>query len=91
MASDHMNVAALGRPFTLGMLYDARSDELIPGKTSHCLKTFIIVTVQQQFTRGLYYEAGFSLSRLTSGKTRAFRSYDAGSLFSGLDLHGNLC
>ena len=40
---------------------------------------------------GLYYKAGFSLSRLTSGKTRAFRSYDAGSLFSGLDPHGNLC
>ncbi|XP_033962747.1 stonustoxin subunit beta-like [Pseudochaenichthys georgianus] len=31
MASDHMNVAALGRPFTLGMLYDARRDELVPG------------------------------------------------------------
>ncbi|KAL3042131.1 hypothetical protein OYC64_020141 [Pagothenia borchgrevinki] len=31
MALDHMNVAALGRPFTLGMLYDARSDELVPG------------------------------------------------------------
>ena len=42
-------------------------------------------------SRGLYYEAGFSLSGLTSGKTLGFRSYDAGSLFSGLDLHGNLC
>ncbi|KAL3042133.1 hypothetical protein OYC64_020143 [Pagothenia borchgrevinki] len=31
MASDHMTVAALGRPFTLGMLYDARSDKLVPG------------------------------------------------------------
>ncbi|KAI4795966.1 hypothetical protein KUCAC02_029535 [Chaenocephalus aceratus] len=31
MASDHMTVAALGRPFTLGMLYDARRDELVPG------------------------------------------------------------
>ena len=45
----------------------------------------------QYQTRGLYYEAGFSLSELTSGKTRGFRSYNAGSLFSGLDLHGNLC
>ena len=42
-------------------------------------------------TRGLYYEAGFSLSGLTSGKSLAFRSYDAGSLFSRLDFHGNLC
>ena len=29
--------------------------------------------------------------RLNSGKSRAFRSYDAGSLFSRLDFHGNLC
>jgi len=51
MASDHMTVAALGRPFTLGMLYDARSDKLVPGKTSHSHKAFIIITGQQQFTR----------------------------------------
>uniref|UniRef100_A0A673CJL4 Neoverrucotoxin subunit alpha-like n=1 Tax=Sphaeramia orbicularis TaxID=375764 RepID=A0A673CJL4_9TELE len=30
---DQMEVAALGRPFTLGMFYDARSDKLIPGLT----------------------------------------------------------
>ena len=34
MSSDTMTVAALGRPFTIGMLYDARQDKLIPGKTS---------------------------------------------------------
>uniref|UniRef100_A0A669BC83 B30.2/SPRY domain-containing protein n=1 Tax=Oreochromis niloticus TaxID=8128 RepID=A0A669BC83_ORENI len=33
MASDIIEVAALGRPFTLGMLYDARRDKLIPGVT----------------------------------------------------------
>ncbi|XP_068585333.1 stonustoxin subunit beta-like [Cebidichthys violaceus] len=33
MASDFNNVATLGRPFTLGMLYDARKDALIPGWT----------------------------------------------------------
>ena len=33
MASNTMKVAALGRPFTLGMLYDAREDRLIPGKS----------------------------------------------------------
>ncbi|XP_038592439.1 stonustoxin subunit beta-like [Micropterus salmoides] len=33
MASDTMTVAALGRSFTLGMLYDARKDQLIPGLT----------------------------------------------------------
>ncbi|XP_051272952.1 stonustoxin subunit beta-like [Dicentrarchus labrax] len=33
MASDNMKVAGLGRPFTLGMLYDARRDQLIPGVT----------------------------------------------------------
>ncbi|XP_032363647.1 neoverrucotoxin subunit alpha [Etheostoma spectabile] len=33
MALDNVTVAALGRPFTLGMLYDAQRDELIPGLT----------------------------------------------------------
>uniref|UniRef100_A0AAZ1XW76 B30.2/SPRY domain-containing protein n=1 Tax=Oreochromis aureus TaxID=47969 RepID=A0AAZ1XW76_OREAU len=33
MNSKIMEVAALGRPFTLGMLYDARRDKLIPGVT----------------------------------------------------------
>ncbi|XP_071380268.1 neoverrucotoxin subunit beta-like [Centroberyx affinis] len=33
MATDTMAVAALGRPFTLGMLYDSRQDRLIPGFT----------------------------------------------------------
>ncbi|XP_070847011.1 neoverrucotoxin subunit alpha-like [Chaetodon trifascialis] len=51
MESNSMKVAALGRPFTLGMLYDARRDELIPGlrlwdddtlqqKTSEATKPF---------------------------------------------------
>ncbi|XP_033963448.1 neoverrucotoxin subunit beta-like [Pseudochaenichthys georgianus] len=31
MASEQKKMPALGRPFTLGMLYDARSDKLIPG------------------------------------------------------------
>ncbi|XP_025765688.1 neoverrucotoxin subunit alpha [Oreochromis niloticus] len=39
MASDIMQVAALGRPFTLGMLYDARRDKLIPGVTLWAAKT----------------------------------------------------
>ncbi|XP_037311280.2 stonustoxin subunit beta-like isoform X2 [Pungitius pungitius] len=33
MASKQIEVAALGRPFTLGMLYDARRDALITGLT----------------------------------------------------------
>ncbi|XP_053197827.1 stonustoxin subunit beta-like [Scomber japonicus] len=33
LASDTITAAALGRPFTLGMLYDARQDELMPGYT----------------------------------------------------------
>ncbi|XP_051272953.1 stonustoxin subunit beta-like [Dicentrarchus labrax] len=33
MDSVKMEIAALGRPFTLGMLYDARTDQLIPGVT----------------------------------------------------------
>ncbi|XP_037611207.1 stonustoxin subunit beta-like [Sebastes umbrosus] len=33
MSSEILVVAALGRPFTLGTLYDARQDKLIPGLT----------------------------------------------------------
>jgi len=32
MASGMIEVAALGRPFTVGMLYNAWEDQLIPGK-----------------------------------------------------------
>ncbi|XP_045897519.1 cytolytic toxin-alpha-like, partial [Micropterus dolomieu] len=43
-------VAALGRPFTLGMLYDARKDQLIPGLTlwdDETLKKNTVETCQQ--------------------------------------------
>ncbi|XP_034534191.1 neoverrucotoxin subunit alpha-like isoform X2 [Notolabrus celidotus] len=46
MASELMNVAALGRPFTLGMLYDARKDALIPGLTLWNDKTLQEKTVE---------------------------------------------
>ncbi|XP_073346170.1 stonustoxin subunit alpha-like [Pagrus major] len=45
MTSD-VNIAALGRPFTLGMLYDARKDELIPGLTLWDQKTLKEKTVE---------------------------------------------
>ncbi|XP_078542507.1 verrucotoxin subunit beta-like [Lissotriton helveticus] len=38
-ASSVINLAALGRPLQLGMLYDCRSDALIPGVTLWDLKT----------------------------------------------------
>uniref|UniRef100_A0A671Y0X7 B30.2/SPRY domain-containing protein n=1 Tax=Sparus aurata TaxID=8175 RepID=A0A671Y0X7_SPAAU len=46
MSSEVMNIAALGRPFTLGMLYDARKDELIPGLTLWDQKTLKEKTVE---------------------------------------------
>ena len=49
MASDHMTVAALGRPFTLGMLYDARKDELIPGKTWHKYNIYTLKLLEGTF------------------------------------------
>ncbi|KAK1882095.1 Neoverrucotoxin subunit beta [Dissostichus eleginoides] len=45
MNSNKMTIAALGRPFTLGMLYDARSDELVPG-----LKLWNAETLKQKET-----------------------------------------
>ena len=66
-----------------------------------CLNSveFLLSAVQQEFdprlvkreTSGLCYGAGFSVSEVTSGLTLGFRSYDAGSLLTGVDLHGNLC
>lgn len=46
MASD-MTVASLGRPFGLGMLYDARRDALIPGMTLWDEKTLQENTVER--------------------------------------------
>uniref|UniRef100_A0A672Z0A4 B30.2/SPRY domain-containing protein n=1 Tax=Sphaeramia orbicularis TaxID=375764 RepID=A0A672Z0A4_9TELE len=46
---DHIEVAALGRPFTLGMFYDARKDKVIPGLTlwdKKTLKDFTTVKSQ---------------------------------------------
>ncbi|XP_069059723.1 putative nuclease HARBI1 [Pleurodeles waltl] len=34
-------IPALGRPFRLGMLYDCRSDELIPGDSAYAVRTYI--------------------------------------------------
>ncbi|KAL3045995.1 hypothetical protein OYC64_004078 [Pagothenia borchgrevinki] len=55
MASDLMTVAALGRPFTLGMLYDARSDKLIPG-----LKLWNAETLK--ITEGLQQSSTYNMS-----------------------------
>ncbi|XP_059197157.1 stonustoxin subunit beta-like [Centropristis striata] len=46
MALDTMVTAALGRPFTLGMLYDARKDQLVPGFTLWNEKTVEENTVE---------------------------------------------
>lgn len=41
MSSDILVVAALGRPFTLGTLYDARQDKLIPGNLQNHFKKLL--------------------------------------------------
>ncbi|XP_041830297.1 stonustoxin subunit alpha-like isoform X2 [Melanotaenia boesemani] len=46
MDSDNMLLSALGRPFTLGMFYDARRDQLIPGVTLWDRQTIEKNTVQ---------------------------------------------
>ncbi|XP_070708307.1 stonustoxin subunit beta-like [Pempheris klunzingeri] len=48
MASDRLCVAALSRPFTLGMLYDAVKDEVIPGLTLWDIKTLQQNTVENR-------------------------------------------
>ncbi|XP_068585431.1 stonustoxin subunit beta-like [Cebidichthys violaceus] len=56
MASDLNNIAALGRPFTLGMLYDARRDALIPGLTLWDDKT-----LQEKITESVQSSSKFAM------------------------------
>ncbi|XP_070846909.1 neoverrucotoxin subunit alpha-like [Chaetodon trifascialis] len=66
MESNTMKVAALGRPFTLGMLYDARRDELIPG-----LKLWDNDTLQQKTSEAT---KPFSSFQITASDTIESRS-----------------
>ncbi|KAJ4941507.1 hypothetical protein JOQ06_011386 [Pogonophryne albipinna] len=50
MATDKMTVAALGRSFTLGMLYDAWSDELVPGVKLWNAETLKTTETPQQYS-----------------------------------------
>ena len=47
--------------------------------------------VTQYVARGLYYEARFGFSEVTSGSTPGFLYYEGGSLVIGVDRHGNIC
>ncbi|XP_051272948.1 stonustoxin subunit beta-like isoform X3 [Dicentrarchus labrax] len=66
MASDHMVVAALGRPFTLGMLYDARKDELIPGLTLWDHKT-----LQEKTVESSQHSSSFKISASDSTESKS--------------------
>uniref|UniRef100_A0A8D0D4Z1 B30.2/SPRY domain-containing protein n=1 Tax=Sander lucioperca TaxID=283035 RepID=A0A8D0D4Z1_SANLU len=65
MASDNKNVAALGRPFTLGMLYDARRDELIPGLTLWDDKT-----LQGKIKESSQHSSAFEISASDSTESK---------------------
>ncbi|XP_004565355.2 stonustoxin subunit alpha-like [Maylandia zebra] len=66
MDSKIMEVAALGRPFTLGMLYDARSDKLIPGVTLWDAKT-----LQEKSVEKNQHSSEFEVSASDSTKTKS--------------------
>uniref|UniRef100_A0A3P8NNU3 B30.2/SPRY domain-containing protein n=1 Tax=Astatotilapia calliptera TaxID=8154 RepID=A0A3P8NNU3_ASTCA len=66
MDSKIMEVAALGRPFTLGMLYDARSDKLIPGVTLWDAKT-----LQEKSVEKNQHSSEFEVSKSDSTKTKS--------------------
>ncbi|XP_062271089.1 stonustoxin subunit beta-like isoform X1 [Scomber scombrus] len=61
-----MAVAALGRPFTLGMLYDARKDELIPGFTLWDGKT-----LQENTTETSQQSSGFQITASDSIESKS--------------------
>ncbi|XP_023152501.3 verrucotoxin subunit beta-like [Amphiprion ocellaris] len=66
MASDTMTVAALSRPFALGMFYDAVKDELIPGLTLWDAKTLKDNTVENSQHSSNFY---ISTSDTTQSKS----------------------
>ncbi|XP_035523033.1 stonustoxin subunit beta-like [Morone saxatilis] len=66
MASNITVVAALGRPFTLGMLYDARKDELIPGLTLWDDKT-----LQDNITEFAHPSSKFEISTSDSLESKS--------------------
>ncbi|XP_038591156.1 neoverrucotoxin subunit beta-like [Micropterus salmoides] len=67
MAADNMKVAALGRPFTLGMLYDARKDQLIPGLTLWDDKT-----LQENTVESSQHSSAFDTSASDSIESKSF-------------------
>ncbi|KAM9336975.1 neoverrucotoxin subunit beta-like [Symphorus nematophorus] len=67
MASRNMKVAALGRPFTLGMLYDAREDKLIPG-----LKLWDDETLQDRSTEITKHFSELKISASDSIESKSF-------------------
>uniref|UniRef100_A0A3Q2XAX0 Stonustoxin subunit beta-like n=2 Tax=Haplochromis burtoni TaxID=8153 RepID=A0A3Q2XAX0_HAPBU len=83
MASTITEVAALGRPFTLGMLYDARSDKLIPGVTLWDDKT-----LQEKSVQNDHHSSNFEVSSSDSIEDKSsLLSIDASlkaSFFGGL-------
>ncbi|XP_074476873.1 stonustoxin subunit beta-like [Sebastes fasciatus] len=75
MGSDLMAVAALGRPFTLGMLYDARREDLIPGLT-----LWDDATLQEKITETSQNSSAFEISTSDSIESKS----------SLLDVDGSL-
>ncbi|XP_042254481.1 stonustoxin subunit beta-like [Thunnus maccoyii] len=66
MSSDTMTVAALGRPFTLGMLYDAQQDKLIPGFT-----LWDKTTLQESTVETSYHSSEFQITASDSIESKS--------------------
>ncbi|XP_027132858.1 stonustoxin subunit beta-like isoform X2 [Larimichthys crocea] len=66
MASENMKIAALGRPFTLGMLYDARKDKLIAGLTLWDGKT-----LQENTLESSQHSSAFQISASDSIESKS--------------------
>ncbi|KAM7370331.1 hypothetical protein PAMP_009887 [Pampus punctatissimus] len=66
MSSNPMTVAALGRPFNVGMLYDARKDELIPGFT-----LWDKTTLQNNTSKASQHSSNFQISASDSVESKS--------------------
>ncbi|KAM4525531.1 neoverrucotoxin subunit alpha-like [Odontesthes bonariensis] len=89
MASGMMEVAALGRPFTIGMLYDARKEQLIPGVTLWDKKTLQEKIVQENQHRSDFKIATSDSFEEKSSLLDVDASLKASILFGLIEVEGS--
>ncbi|XP_035992574.1 neoverrucotoxin subunit alpha [Fundulus heteroclitus] len=89
MASDQMLVAALGRPFALGMLYDARQDQLITDFTLWDRDTIQKLTIRTTQKSSVYETTTSESIETKASLLKANPSLIAGVLSGLVEVGGS--